>query len=112
MLHLFGNRGVKMKNIIIYGVLFVVLNILDAITTIHGLSIGAMELNPIGKFFIEGGNFWIFKVGIPLLIVLVAILYTMHFPKVQYSSEKILKTLCIIFTLIVLWNSLSIIITK
>ena len=56
-----------------------------------------MELNPIGKFFIEGGNFWIFKVGIPLLIVLVAILYTMHFPKVQYSSEKILKNIMYYF---------------
>lgn len=94
-----------MKRIIVLGVVLIVLNVLDAITTIYGLNLGFIEGNPIVDFFIENGTFWLFKIGVPIIILLIIIFSIKRNPMLYKSSTRILKVMNSVLSLIVLWNS-------
>ena len=101
-----------MKRIIVLGVVLIVLNVLDAITTIYGLDLGFIEGNPIVDFFIESGSFWVFKIGIPIIIFLFIVLFIGRKPILYKSSSRVLKVMNSVFSLIVLWNVISLIIER
>ena len=101
-----------MKKIILLGLVLIVLNVLDAITTFYGLNMGAMEGNPIVRFFIESGSFWVFKIGIPIIIILFIVLFIGRKPILYKSSTRVLKVMNSVFSLIVLWNVISLIIER
>ena len=86
-------------------IVFVALNMLDAILTNIALNIGAVEVNPITRYLFEQarGIFWTFEIGSTALVVFIFWILGMFSPRMM----KIVLIVSIIYmTVVCLWNGL------
>jgi len=87
----------NLKKVILFGLVFVGLNILDAQLTGTALVLGASELNPIAATGF--GSSMLLK-GLLSLAIAIAL--------VLFKRGRLLKPLCFGMLLVVLWNGLAI----
>ena len=87
----------NLKKVILFGLVFVGLNILDAQLTGTALVLGASELNPIAATGF--GSSMLLK-GLLSLAIAIAL--------VLFKRGRLLKPLCFGMLLIVLWNGFAI----
>jgi len=89
--------GLNLRKVILFGLVFVGLNILDAQLTGTALVLGASELNPIAATGF--GSSMLLK-GLLSLAIAIAL--------VLFKRGRLLKPLCFGMLLVVLWNGLAI----
>ena len=86
-------------------IVFVVLNMLDAILTNIALNFGAVEVNPVTRYLFEQarGIFWTFEIGTTIFVVFAFLLLANYSPRVM----KIVLIVSVIYmTAVCLWNGL------
>lgn len=84
-----------MKKLII---IFIILNLLDCITTYIGISNGLVEANLLLGYFMEYSVILGLAIKMLLAIVIVGLLKT-------FNKVKLLKAVNIAFCMIVVWNA-------
>jgi len=87
----------NLRKVILFGIVFVGLNILDAQLTGTALVLGASELNPVAATGF--GSSMLLK-GLVSSVIVIALLL--------FRRGKLLKPLCLGVLLIVLWNGFAI----
>lgn len=91
-------------------ILFIILNILDYISTQLALSLGGFEVNPIARLFMSYNLLWLYKV-----VMTVAIIFLIH---ILYRKRGMMRAVLyyrlanVALIIVVLWNfSMSILVT-
>lgn len=102
----------KMKKIYYLLLILCILNFGDYLTTVLALDNGASEVNPIAKFFIQFGLLHWFKIVGISLICLYLIWRSRKNTEGQIRIIKLLKWVNIIYLIIVLFNTSTIILQK
>ena len=88
-------------------VLFIILNILDYVSTRIALSLGGIEANPIARLFISYNLLWLYKA-----VMVVAIIFLIHLLYRKHGEKRALfyyKLSSVILFLVVHWNVIMII---
>ncbi len=95
-----------MKKFIQWGVLFLILNLIDFYTTMGATNVGAVEINSIAHFFVENESLMFYKLS-GLLVLYLVLRRIVH--KSQADLPKVVRILqygCIFYSIIVLNNFL------
>lgn len=102
------------KKIIILGIILVVLNLLDIITTLWCIRLGGSEANPIADYFIQHSHtaFWLMKLGVVMFVALWLLFAVWKFPQLYVFSRNALIGLNIFYVFPFLWNTLGILVLK
>jgi len=95
--HKLAVAELNLRKVILFGIVFAALNILDAELTGTALVLGAGELNPIAA---TGFGSSILLKGLVSLAIAIALVLS--------KRGRLLKPLCLGMLLVVLWNSFAI----
>ena len=83
-------------------VLFIILNIMDYVTTRIALGLGGYEANPIARVFMGYNLLWLYK-----LVMVVAIIFLIHLLYKKHGEKRALfyyKLGNVILLLVIVWN--------
>ncbi len=83
------------------------LNFIDVFMTLTVLKHGAHEVNPIAAWLIKHHVIWAFKLGIPAVIIVL-----LFFSEYQPVTERLLYLAVIVYSFVVLWNVITLVIAK
>lgn len=96
------------RQLIALSAIFVILNILDAQLTLLVVGNGGIELNPIIRTLLTqpAWMFWLFKIGYPLIFVLLFFIFYRTFPQ---PIIRILNVLVIATTIVCVLNLIGVV---
>ena len=103
-----------LKNILILGIILVILNVLDVVTTLYLIRLGASEANPIADLFIQKSHlsFWVFKLGISLFVAFWLLFAVWKFPQLYKFSRNALVGVNIFYMTPFIWNVFGILVMR
>ena len=103
------------KKILILGIVLILLNVLDVITTLWCIRLGGKEANPLANIFIQHSStaFWLVKIGVSTFLAIWLLFAVFMYPdKLYVFSRNTLIGLNIFYLTPFLWNVLGILVLK
>lgn len=101
-----------MKRILVLGVILVILNALDVVTTMWVIGLGGSEANPIADHFIQNGGLWVIKMGVSTFVALWLLFAVWKSPQLYRFSRNALIALNAFYVTPIIWNLFGVLVLE